>query len=80
MVTTQAQDQMIRLQHLHERFRTATVTARETVGHNRPRITAQTVRRSLRENGLRARRPFKYPILTQRHRRQRLEWAREHLP
>jgi transposase len=30
-VTTQAQDQMVRLQHLRERFRTATVTARETV-------------------------------------------------
>jgi hypothetical protein len=45
-----------------------------------PRIAAQTVRRRLRENGLRARHTFKYPILTQRHRRQRLEWAREHLP
>ena len=79
-VTTQVQDQMIRLQHLHERFRTANVTARETVGRYRPRIAAQTVRRRLRENGLRARRPFKSPILTQRHRRQRLEWARGHLP
>ena len=45
-----------------------------------PRIAAQTVRRRLRENGLRARHTFKYPILTQRHRRQRLEWARGHLP
>lgn len=79
-VTTQAQDQMIRLQHLRERFRPATVTARETVGRYRPRIAAQTVRRRLREHGLRARRPFKGPILTQRHRRQRLEWARGHLP
>jgi hypothetical protein len=80
MVTTQAQDQMIRLQHLRERFRTATVTARETVGRYRPRVAAQTVRCRLRKSGVRARRPFKGPILTQRHRRQRLEWARGHLP
>ena len=81
-MTTQAQDQMIRLQHLRERFRTATatVTTRETVGRYWPRIAAQTVWRHLREHILRARRPFKCPILTQRHRRQRLEWARRHLP
>ena len=77
---TQAQDQLIRLQHLRERFGTATVTARETVGRNRSRIAAQTVRSRLREIGFRARRPFKGSILTQRHRCQRLEWARGHWP
>jgi hypothetical protein len=53
------------------------------VGHPkryRPRVAAQTVRCRLRKSGVRARRPFKGPILTQRHRRQRLEWARGHLP
>jgi hypothetical protein len=33
----------------------------------------------LRENGLRARRPFRGPLLTPRERQQRLAWARTHL-
>jgi hypothetical protein len=31
------------------------------------------------ENGLHARRPFRGPLITPRHRRQRLAWARTHL-
>ena len=71
-VTTPQEDRFIRLQHLRNRFRTATQTANETPGRNRQRISDQTVRRRLRENGLNARRPYKGPVLTQRHKRQRL--------
>lgn len=37
------------------------------------------MRNRLRENGLRARRPYRGLVLKQRHRRQRLQWARTHL-
>ena len=40
------------------------------------RISGQTVRRRLRESGLRAMRPVIGPILKQRHRIARLAWAR----
>jgi hypothetical protein len=39
----------------------------------------QCVAARLRENGLRARRPSRGPLLTPRHRQQRLAWARTHL-
>ena len=78
-VTTDQQDHHIRLQHLRNRFKTAASTARETPGRHNPRISSATVRRRLRENGLRARRPFRGPLLTPRHRQQRLAWARTHL-
>jgi hypothetical protein len=57
-VTTDQQDRHIRLQHLRSRFKTAASTARETPGRHNPRIRSATVRRRLRENGLRARRLF----------------------
>ena len=78
-VTTDQQDRHIRLQHLHNRFKTAASTARETQGRHNPRISSAAVRRRLRENGLRARRPFRRPLLTPRHRQQRLAWTRTHL-
>ncbi|WP_367183419.1 hypothetical protein [Candidatus Thioglobus sp.] len=42
-------------------------------------MSSATVRRRLRGNGIRARRPFRGPLLTPRHRQQRLAWARTHL-
>lgn len=75
-VTTQAEDRQIVLRHLRNRFVTATSTRNELF---RGRITAQTIRNRLRTAGLHARRPYRGPILTQLHRRQRLLWARRHL-
>ena len=46
--------------------------------HNR-RISAKTVRRRLATNQMFARRPYKGPILTGRHRRNRLAWANNHV-
>lgn len=46
----------------------------------RPRnISYQTVINRLRESGLRARHPVRVPMLTARHRRARLAYARQHL-
>lgn len=81
-VTTIRQDRLIVLSHLRDRKKTATETARATLGrHGRP-ISRYTVRRRLKAaNGgsIRAHRPFRGLILTLRHRRQRLQWARRHL-
>ena len=77
-VTTPRQDRRIRLQHLRERFRTATRTAAETPGRHNNRISAKTVVRRLRENGIRARRPHVGMVLDQRRRRNRLNWGNNH--
>ena len=42
-------------------------------------IHARTVRRRLRDRHLRARRPYRGPVLTPRHLQQRLLWCRRHL-
>ena len=77
-VTTQIQNGQIVADHLRDRFKTATLTSRTTLGtHGRP-ISRRTVLRRLRDQGLRARRPFRGLVLTQRHRQQRERWARRH--
>jgi hypothetical protein len=62
-----------------QQVQTAASTARETPGRHNPWISSATVRRRLCENGLHARRPFRGPLITPRHRQQRLAWARTHL-
>ena len=72
-ITSAAQDSSIRVLHLRSR----TVTARETAS-NVPglrRISTQTVRNRLRENGLRARRPYFGTALRCRHRLARIRWC-----
>lgn len=54
-VTTPQQDRQIRLAHLRNRFRPATVTAQTTPGRNNPWISVSTVRRRLHRSGLYAR-------------------------
>ena len=82
-VTTRNQDRRdserrIRLAHLRDRFKTATSTARDTTGRHRQRISGQILRRRLKESRLIARRPYRGPVLTRRHRTQMLQWARGH--
>ena len=75
-ITTRDQDRYIRIQHLRDRFRTATLTAVASVGlHNRP-VSWWTIRRRLHEGGLQAHRPFRGPTLSQEIRQNRLPWAR----
>ena len=74
-VTTPRQNRFILRQHLNDRFTRASETARNTIGtHQRP-ISDDTVRRRLAAYNLRCRRPYRGPVLTQRHRRARLQWA-----
>jgi transposase len=65
-VTTVRQDRYIVLQHLRNRFHPASRTASTTIGTHRRPVSATTIRRRLRESGLRNRRPFRGPILTDR--------------
>lgn len=77
-VTTADDDHQIVLQHLRDRFRTATQTAAETPGRTQPRISSSTVRRRLRAADLRARIPVVGNVLTPVRRQNRHEWARRH--
>ncbi|GFR62130.1 transposable element Tc1 transposase [Elysia marginata] len=61
--------------HMNNRFLSA--SSRQTRGRNNQRISANIVRRRLSTSGLRARRPYICPILTQHHRHQRTLWAQD---
>lgn len=78
-VTTLQQDRHIILSHLRVRRQMASETARNTIGIFQRPISDRTVRRRLRERGLRCRRPKVGIVLTHRHRALRLRWARRHL-
>lgn len=78
LVTTPAQDRYIRISHLRNRFQSASATAQQLAGGRR--VSDQTVRNRLHAAGLSARRPVRGPVLTQRHRVNRLQWATNHLP
>ena len=71
-VTSQRQDRHIHFVHLRERSRPATMTERETAGRHNNRISGSTVRRRLHYSRLRARKPYIGPVLSRRHRRDRL--------
>ena len=76
-VTSNRQDTYIRVVHLRDRLRTATLTARSIPGLRR--ISPWTVRNRLRERGIRPRRPAILPVLQQRHRVTRFAWCRRHI-
>ena len=67
------------LTHLRDRFTPATETARQTIGIKNRQVSKQTIINRLRSAGLRSRHPRKVPVLTPRHRRERLTWARRYL-
>uniref|UniRef100_A0A8C9Z6G3 Transposase Tc1-like domain-containing protein n=1 Tax=Sander lucioperca TaxID=283035 RepID=A0A8C9Z6G3_SANLU len=79
-VTTPAQDLYIQHIHLQDRLRPpVTRTAAATIGLHNQRISAQTVRKRLREAHLHACRPHRGFNLTAVRRRNRLEWANAHI-
>lgn len=78
-VTTMGQDRHIRVLHLRDRRRAATVTATEVRGTHNDRISAQTVRNRLRAAGLTARRPYYGLPLSGARRHARLVWVNQHL-
>jgi len=57
-VITLRQDRTIRLMHLQNHLKTATRTASEIPGRNRPLVSRDTVLSRLRGFGIRCRRPF----------------------
>lgn len=63
------------LAHLRDRFWTATDTAKQTSGRNRPVVSACTGRRSLKHAGLRPRRLYNGHLLTSLHCRGCLNWT-----
>ena len=75
-VTTRHHDRIIYLYHLINKFQPAARTAATTIGLNV--LIQRTIRRRLREQGLPPRIPYVGPIVTQRHLKQRIQWARTH--
>ena len=75
-VTSRPQDHCIVLTHLRNRFKRTTPTARATRGLHGRIISRHTTRNRLKEANLRARRPRRFLVLTQRHKRARLLRAR----
>ena len=64
--------------HLRDRFRSASETARNTIGR-RGVISYHTVQRRLSEANLSCRRPYAGAILSRQRRANRVLWARQHL-
>lgn len=76
--TTAVDDRFITLQTLRNRRRTAVQTRNELEEVRGTRISERTVRRRLKEVGLKSYRPKKASKLQRRHRVARLAFAREH--
>ena len=79
-VTTPRQDRFMTLSHLRNRHLTASETANNTLGSHNRHIHPDTVRNRLRDNGLRARRPYVGLPLTPVRRQRRLAWLQAHSP
>ncbi len=73
--TTARQDRYIRQMTVRRRHSTARALQMDFLQAPRHRISDQTVRNRLHENGLNSRRPGGGPILTREHRRARLDFA-----
>ncbi|GFX31146.1 transposase domain containing protein [Trichonephila clavipes] len=55
----------------------AQLTAQYNAGPSKT-VSEHTVQQALLDMGLRSKSPTRVPLLTKRHRQQRLRWAREH--
>ncbi len=76
--TTDRQDRYIRQMALHRRHSTARALQMDFLQASGQRISNQTVRSPLHENGRHSRRPARGPILTREYRRARLDFAQDH--
>ena len=72
-VTNAREDRLIARNHRRNRLQTASGTARATIGTHGRAISRQTVSRRLSSFGLNCRRPYFGPVLTRRHRQNRLK-------
>ena len=76
-VKSNRQDTYIRVVHLRDRLRTATLTARSIPDLRR--ISPRMLRNLLHEQRIRPRCPAVRPVLQQRHRVARFAWCRRHI-
>lgn len=76
--TTPAQDRHMRVLHLRNRFQLCRETAVTVQGLHNISVSRETVRRRLKDAGIRARRPVIGLPLTLPRRAVRLQWARQH--
>lgn len=76
--TNAVEDRFLRLQALRERTASAPALARRLADVRGTFVSPDTVRRRLREQNLTSRVPATGPLLDAVHRRQRLEFARDH--
>lgn len=78
-MTTESDDRFLLLQCKRNRKKTA-IELSGTIKNedDTQKVSAWTVRRRLSEAGFPARKPRKKPLLTRKHRRDRLEWAKLH--
>ena len=65
--------------HLRDRFTTSQSTSSVVVGNRGRTVSRNTVRNRLRERGNFCRRPQRGVILTERHRRDRRQWAQNNV-
>ena len=72
-------DQYLRTYALRNRDLTAPVLQSRLREVRATRVSRQTIRNRLHHFGIRARRPLQATPLTDRHRRLRLQWARDHV-
>ena len=77
-VTTTREDRAIVRISLADRRKTAPAIKADVETYNGLHVSISTVKRRLKESGLRAYRVRKKPLLTKKHRRRRLEFARAH--
>lgn len=76
--TTVADDRFLAVRSLRDRRATSVVLKNDLRMIRAVNISDKTVRRRLKEAGLRSHRPAKKPQLLRHHRRERLRFAREH--
>ncbi|RXN29207.1 Transposable element Tcb1 [Labeo rohita] len=78
-VTDRNDDQYLRTYALRHRYATATQLQARLRDVRGTRVSRQTIRNRLHRFGLNARRPLQVTPLTPRHRRERLQWAQDHV-
>lgn len=78
-ITDARDDRCVVLAALRERRTSARVLRQHLRDTRNVNVSTDTIRRRLREQGIRARRPAVRPVLTRAHRAARLAWCRRHL-
>lgn len=76
--TTEREDRDLKFEILKNRFLSASALKREMENTNYANVSVRTVERRLNELGFMSRRPVKKPLLTEKMKRNRLQWAKSH--